>query len=212
VNTSSMKTLRTIVALSRSESPGPTPAFTAVHVSRAIMVIGGHGPIGRIELSRRLDLGEGAVRTIIKHLTARNLVEPAKEGCALTPRGIALYKSLRTRLSEIHPLDARQLSLDRANAGVLIRNSGVVRRGIEQRDAAIRAGATGACTLVYRNARLAMPKADRDESVLASDDLLFQDLRRLFAPREGDVIIIVGASKIGLAEQGAMAAALTLLG
>jgi len=210
--TSSLKTLQTIVELSRPTSPGPTPAFTAVHVSRAIMVIGGHGPIGRIELSRRLGLGEGAVRTIIKHLTGRNFVEPAKEGCALTPRGMALFQSLRSRLSEIHPVDARQLALDHANAGVLVRNPGAVRRGIEQRDAAIRAGATGACTLVYRNARLAMPKGEREEWTLASDDLLSQALRRLFAPHEGDVIIIVGAPSIGLAEHGAMAAALTVLG
>ena len=209
---SSRKALQTIVALSRSSSPGPTPAFTSIHVSRAVMVIGGEGPIGRIELSRRLGLGEGAVRTIIKHLTARNFVDPAKEGCVLTPLGMTLYKSLRSKLSEIHPVNARQLSLDRANAAVLIRNSGVlVRRGIEQRDAAIRAGASGACTLVYRNGKLSMPKGEREESSLTSSDLLFEDLRKLFAPQEGDVIIIVGAPSIGLAEHAAMAAALSIL-
>jgi len=175
-------------------------------------VIGGEGPIGRIELSRRLGLGEGAVRTIIKHLTARNFVDPAKEGCVLTPLGMTLYKSLRSKLSEIHPVNARQLSLDRANAAVLIRNSGVlVRRGIEQRDAAIRAGASGACTLVYRNGKLSMPKGEREESSLTSSDLLFEDLRKLFAPQEGDVIIIVGAPSIGLAEHAAMASALSIL-
>ena len=209
---SSRRTVQTIVALSRSASPGPTPAFTAVHVSLAVIVIGDRGPIGRIELSRRLGLGEGAVRTIIKHLTARSFVDPAKEGCVLTTRGMTLYKSLRSKLSEIHPLNARQLALDRANAAVLIRNSGdVVRSGIEQRDAAIRAGATGACTLVYRNGKLAMPKRDRDDSTLASNDLLFEDLRKLLDPQEGDVVIIASAPSIGLAEHGAMAAALATL-
>jgi len=210
---SSRRTLQTIVALSRSAGPGPTPAFTAVHVSRAVMVIGDRGPIGRIELSRRLCLGEGAVRTIIKHLSARNFVDPAKEGCVLTQRGMALYKSLRSKLSEIHPVNARQLALDRASAGVLIRNSSaVVRRGIEQRDAAIRAGASGACVLVYRSGKLIMPMKERGEWTLGSHDLLFEDLRKLFAPREGDVITIVSAPNIGLAEHCSMAAALTLLG
>ena len=207
------KPLQTIVGLSRSASPGPTPAFTAVHISRAVIVIGDLGPIGRIELSRKLGLGEGAVRTIIKHLTARDFVGPAKEGCVLTPRGQALYRSLRSKFSEIRPLNARQLALDRENAAVLIRNTGVmVRRGIEQRDAAIRAGATGACTLIYRNGKLSMPKGERLESTIASHDLLFEDLRKLFAPKEGDVIIIVGAPNVGLAEHGAMAAALSVLG
>lgn len=209
---SSRKTFQTIIALSKLASPGPTPAFTAVHVSRALIVIGNQGPIGRIELSRRLGLGEGAVRTIIKHLAARNFVDAAKEGCVLTSRGMALYRSLRSKLSEIHPLNARQLALDQANAGVLVRSSGVaVRRGIEQRDAAIRAGATGACTLVYRNGKLVMPKGEREEWTLAPHDLLFKDLRKLFAPRDGDAIVIVGAPNIGLAEHGAMAAALTIL-
>jgi predicted transcriptional regulator len=176
-------------------------------------MIGDKGPIGRIELSRRLGLGEGAVRTILKHLSASDFVDPAKEGCVLTQRGIALYKSLRSKLSEIYPVDARQLALDHASASVLIRNSSAaVRRGIEQRDAAIRAGASGACTLVYRNGRLVMPKGEREEWTLGAHDLLFEDLRKLFAPREGDVITIVSAPNVGLAEHCAMAAALTLLG
>jgi predicted transcriptional regulator len=177
------------------------------------MVIGDKGPIGRIELSRKLGLGEGAVRTIIKHLSASGFVDLAKEGCVLTQRGMTLYNSLRSKLSEIHPVDARQLAMDRASASVLIRNSGaIVRRGIEQRDAAIRAGASGACTLVYRKGKLVMPKGEREEWTLGSHDLLFEDLRKLFAPREGDVITIVSAPDIGLAEHCAIAAALTLLG
>jgi predicted transcriptional regulator len=176
------------------------------------MVIGDKGPVGRIELSRKLNLGEGAVRTIIKHLGTGNFVDPAKEGCVLTPRGITLYKSLRSKLSEVHVVNARQLSLDRASAAVLIRSSGAtVRRGIEQRDAAIRAGATGGCTLIYRNGKFVMPTGEREESSLASPDPLFEDLRRLFAPAEGDVITIVSAFNPRLAEHCAIAAALTLL-
>jgi len=209
---SSRNALQTIVALSRPTNPGPIPAFTSVHISRAVLVIGDEGPIGRIELSRKLSLGEGAIRTIVKHLVSGGFVNSAKEGCVLTPQGLTLYKSLRSRISDVHLLNARQLSLDRANAAVLIRRSHVVvRRGIEQRDAAIRAGATGACTLIYRNGKMAMPKGEREERSLGPSDLLFKDLRRLLGPREGDLIIIVGAPSSDLAEHGAMAAALTAL-
>jgi predicted transcriptional regulator len=209
---SSRKTLQTIVAISRSATPGPTPAFTAAHICRAIMLIGDKGPIGRIELSRTLGLGEGAVRTIIKHLGSSGIVDPAKEGCLLTQRGIVLYRSLRAKLSEIHPVNAGQLALDRASAAVLIRNSSTaVRRGIEQRDAAIRAGATGACTLVYRNGKLVMPMGEHEERTLAAKDSLFADLEKIFSPRNGDVITIVGAPSMRMAEHSAMACALTLL-
>ena len=210
---SSRKTLQTLLSISKSASPGPTPAFTAVHVSRAVLLIGDQGPIGRIELSRKLGLGEGAVRTIIKHLSGRNFVDPAKEGCVLTQRGMALYKSLRSKLSEVRPVNARELALDKASAAVLIRDSDtLVRRGVEQRDAAIRAGATGACTLVCRNGKLAMPMGEREASALGPNDLLFEDLRKLFTPSDADVIEIVSARNMGLAEHCAIAAALTLLG
>jgi len=209
---SSGKTLQTLLSLSRSISPGPTPAFTTVHVSRAVLLVGDSGPIGRIELSRKLGLGEGAARTIIKHLTAQNIVDPAKDGCVLTQRGKQLYKSLRSKLSEVRSVDAGQLALDKASAGVMVRNSAaLVRRGIEQRDAAIRAGATGACTLVYRKGKLTMPMGDREEWTLETKDGLSYELLRCFEPRDEDVITIVSAPNESLAEHCAIAAALTLL-
>ena len=210
---SSRKTIQTILAIAKTASPGPTPAFTPVHVSRAVLLIGDQGPIGRIELSRKLGLGEGAARTIIRHLTSRDFVDAAKEGCVLTQRGTTLYKSLRSKLSEVRVVNARELALDKANAAVLVRGSGkLVRRGIEQRDAAIRAGATGACTLVCRNGKLVMPIGGRDEWALASHDLLFEDLQAMFGPTDDDVVMVVSAPSLVLAEHCAVAAALTFLG
>ena len=209
----SRKTIQTILSISKTASPGPTPAFTPVHVSRAILLIGDQAPIGRIELSRKLGLGEGAVRTIIRHLISRNFVDAAKEGCVLTQRGQTLYKSLRSKLSVVQAINARELALDKANAAVLVRGSGKsVRRGLEQRDAAIRAGATGACTLVCRNGKLVMPMGRRDEWALASHDLLFEDLQATFGPTADDVVMVVSAPSMMLAEHCAIAAALTLLG
>jgi predicted transcriptional regulator len=194
-------------------SPGPAPAFTVVHVSRAILYIGDQGPIGRIELSRKLGVGEGAVRTIIRHLTKAKLVEIARGGCVLTQHGTMLYKSLRSKLSEIRLVNARQLALDKASAAVLVRGSGkLVNRGIEQRDAAIRVGATGACTLVYKNGELVMPRSEREGWTMQPHDLLFAELRKAFSPNNDDVITIVSAPNQELAEHSAMAAALTLLG
>ena len=102
--------------LSKVPSPGPAPAFSHVHVCSALLTIGDEAPIGRIELSRKLNLGEGASRTIIKHLTQGKLVTIAKDGCVLTRRGLSLYDQLRRKLSRILLLDAGQLSLDKVNA------------------------------------------------------------------------------------------------
>jgi predicted transcriptional regulator len=205
-------TLHTILSVSKTPSPGPAPAFTAVHVCRAILYIGDIGPIGRIELSRKLGLGEGAVRTIIRHLTSGGIVETATGGCAFTQRGAALYKSLRSKLSEIRPVNAEQLAMDKASAAVLVRGSRrLLRRGIEQRDAAIRAGATGAVTLIQRNGQLVMPMSGSKDSASKLDALLYHELKNSFAPSDGDVITIVSAPNHELAEHCVIAAALTLI-
>ena len=203
--------LQTLQELSRQRSPGPSPAFTHIHVGQAILIIGDEAQIGRIELSRRLGIGEGATRTVIKHLTQANVIAITKDGCVLTKRGKLFYDSMKSRIAGLAYVDARQLALDKENAAVLIRGSGrLVKRGIEQRDAAIRAGATGACTLIFRGREFLMPLSEDQEWTLGPDQPLYQDLISL-VPRNNDVVVISSARNKVLAEQGAMAAALTLV-
>jgi predicted transcriptional regulator len=204
--------LQRLQALSRQARAGPAPAFTHVDVTQAILTIGDEGQIGRIELSKRLGLGEGAVRTIIKHLVQANIVEVAKSGCKLTKNGGKLYRSLRLKVSKVSQVDAKQFALDRASAAVSVKEVGrLLKKGIEQRDAAIREGATGACTLVFRGRRFLMPMSEEEEWKLNRDDLLFKELKDLFSPAEGDVVVLSSAPDRATAEHGAIAAALTLL-
>lgn len=204
--------LQKLQALSRQPSPGPAPAFTHVDVTQAILTIGDEAQIGRIELSKRLGIGEGAIRTIIKHLMRARLIDVAKGGCVLTKRGGMLYKSLRSKVSKVSPVEAKQFALDKISAAVLVRGAGrLVKRGIEQRDAAIRAGASGACTFIFQGREFLMPMSESEEWRLRRDDPLFQDLRDLFSPREGDVVVLSSAPDSATAEHGAMAAALTLM-
>ena len=63
-----------------------------------------------------------------------NIIEIAKGGCVLTKRGVQLYNSLRSKISKVSIIDAKQLTLDKVSAAVLVRHVGhLVRRGIEQR-------------------------------------------------------------------------------
>jgi hypothetical protein len=86
-----------------------------------------------------------------------------------------------------------------------------VKRGIEQRDAAVRAGATGACTLIFKDRKLMMPMGEHEEWTLASNESLFQEIQQVLAPGNNDVITIVSASTPEMAEHCAVAAALTLI-
>jgi len=204
--------IQTIQSLSKVTGPGPAPAYTEVHVCRTLLIIGDAGPIGRIELSRKLGLGEGVARTIIRHMLKAKVLTTVTEGCILTPNGSALYRSLRAKLSGAHPINARQLALDRASVAVLVKGGAkLVKRGVEQRDAAVRAGAKGACTLIFRNGKLFMPMGQEEEWALGSNEELFQEINQLFTPEEDDVVTIASAPNHQVAEHCAIAAALTLV-
>jgi predicted transcriptional regulator len=204
-------TLQILQDLAKSSGAGPAPVFSHIHIADALLLIGDEGPKGRIELSRQLGLGEGAIRTIIRRLTIARIIATGQEGCQLTRRGVLLYKRLRRKLSRVEAVDPGQLSLDKVSAAIVVRASGrTVKRGVEQRDAAVRAGATGACTLVYKSGTYLMPMADEDWK-LSPQDSLGRDLNGLFAPKDNDVIIIASAPEKEIAEHSAMAAALTLV-
>jgi hypothetical protein len=204
-------TLRVLYGLAELPKAGPAPGFSHLHICGAVLVIGDGGPKGRLELSRELGVGEGTIRTIIKRLTNAGIITTGEEGCRLTRKGVTIYNKLRDKLSRIQPVHADELSVDKASAAILVRASGgLVKRGVEQRDAAVRAGATGACTLVYKNGAYLMPMGNSN-SKLNSHDKLSRVLDDLFTPTDNDVLIIASAPEKELAEYGAIAAALTLM-
>lgn len=205
------KAIRLLNSAAQIPNPGRPPVFSEPHLLLALLVIGDSSPLGRLELSRRLAIGEGAARTLIRRLSSRGLVDVRKEGCVLTTRGQLAYKALRLKISNIKPVQARQLALDKISVAVVARDAAPhVRKGLEQRDAAIRAGATGACTLVISKGRYFMPTADRIEDIQA-DDALRNELEEALHPTDGDAIIIVSAPNLELAEQAAICSAVELL-
>lgn len=198
-------------AITEPPSAGPAAAFTYVHVCCTLLLIGDEKAIGRIQLSKKLALGEGTVRTIIKHLAKANMIAGTRQGCILTLKGLSLYRRLRGKLSKTLTVDGGQLALDHSNTAVLVKGSaGKVRQGIEQRDAAVRMGGTGACTMLMRNGGFVMPMG-ADEWRLSSGDPLDDELKSKFHPKENDVIIIASAKQRTLADYAAIAAGLTLL-
>ena len=203
--------LSKIQALARVPRAGPLPGFAYTHVCFALLTIGDAERLGRIQLSRNLGLGEGTTRTIIRHLSNAKVVRTNRQGCSLTAKGATLYRGLRSRLSKAVPIDAKQLALDKTSTAVHVRGGArKVRRGIEQRDAAVKIGATGACTVLVRKGKFVMPM-DTEEWGLSKDDPLAIELNILFHPREEDVPVIASAAEENVSNHAAVAASLTLI-
>lgn len=205
-----MVSLDVIKRVTNKIAPGRSPSFNEAHVIKALEAIGIQGSVGRKKLSTELELGEGAARTLIKHLKTEQLVVVSRRGITLTKFGKALFSALRSYLSEGVEIPPSPLTMGPHNIAILVKNTGqAVKYGLEQRDAAIRVGASGATTLICQQNRLAMPGVTED--VFTDAPAVRRILMTRLHPQENDVIIIGSAETKREAEFGAKMSAFKLL-
>jgi hypothetical protein len=164
-------------------------------------------------LSQELALGDGSVRTLLKHLKMQNLVKSTNGGTRLTEKG----KELSSELLQSIPYEAimpkRSIALGRFNYVVLLKKYGfAIKSGIEQRDAAIKIGALGATTMIYKDNKIIMPGAysnNNSNNFLQEEPDITTLLVDKLKPHENDVIIIGSDNKsLRIAEFAAKNAAL----
>lgn len=189
---------------------GPKAGVTEPQVLKALLVIGDAGSIGRGKLGSTLSIGQGEVRTLIRRLKDRGLITIASEGCALTESGKKQYKSVAKVIPWGSPVKGTSLGLGRMCYALIVRGrSAKVKKGIEQRDAAVRFDALGALTVFFRKGRFRVPLAAEDcESKGPSEPWI---AIRAAKPKDGDTVIVSGANELLDAEYGALAAALTIV-
>jgi DNA-binding MarR family transcriptional regulator len=187
------------------EVVGKTPAFLEAHVLKALELIGASS-IGRGQLAKELRLGEGTIRTLVGRLKGLGLLSTSRGGMTLTESGREILSGLHELLMSAD-IPETTMTVDSRNHAVLVYGAaGVVRKGIEQRDQALMAGAKGATTLVREGGRLLMPGM---EDPLDPD--VIEYIEEAMNPANGDVVIIGSSDDAFLAEIGAKSAALKLL-
>ena len=195
--------------IASEKAPGPTPSFTVIHLLLAIELIA-KKETGRGKLAENLGVGEGTIRTILGRLKDAGVVEISKAGCSLTDSGLRLWKEYTSAFNKIQ-IGQNELALAKYNFAALVRNCAeAVGSGIEQRDAAVMAGARSATTIMVRKKRMVIPSVSQD--VVRDFPVAADQLVRLLHPKENDVIVIGGSDNSRKAEYGALAAAWTLLG
>ena len=202
-----LDSLRQVLA---SDYRGPRAVFTQVDVLKAILTIGDSGSVGRGRLGTITGLGQGEVRTLIRRLKENQMIEIEANGCRLSRKGVKEYTKLKSLLSWSSGVDAAPLGLGERGWAVVIRGAAKrVRLGIEQRDEAIKAGAKGAFTANFISSRFTVPGEGTDcEKDGAREPWV--SIRR-DSPRDGDAIIVTGSEREADAENGALAAFLTLV-
>ena len=204
-----MRVKELLNSLVKEKAPGPALTFTSLHLIKVLELIA-EGPIGRGKLAKKLGIGEGTIRTIIKRLKDSNLIEISKNGCHLTNFGKDFWKKFKEKIPKKVFLEKNEFSLAEYTVAVLIKKCGSkVRIGMQQRDAAIMAGAEGATTLVVKDGKIILPGVSDD--VAKDYPVAYRQIVKLLKPEHDDVVIVGTGETKEKAEYGALAAALTLL-
>ena len=193
-------------------APSRLLSFGEVHIFKTFQLLKENRRISRVLLMEELALGEGAIKTLVKHMKMEGLITTSNGGTRLTPKGKAICKGLTTAIPTETPIPRCSIALGKFNHAVLLKDlSYVVKSGIEQRDAAIRMDATGATTFLYKDKKMVMPTNVNHESMRKEPEirkLLVEKLRP-----EHDDVIIIGSSDTSqkIAELAAKHAALSTL-
>jgi len=181
---------------------GPLPRFAESQVRGALALIAERKGVGRKQLAKELGVGEGSMRTILDRLKKEGFVRSSRGGHSITTKG----KRELGKALELVQIDAGDMTVGDVDVATIVRKAAArVRRGIEQRDEAIKAGADGATVLIFKGGKLQFP-----DGFLKVGRGVSGELVRTFKPREGDVIIIGTARDVAKAEEGTKAAARTL--
>lgn len=200
---------RLLEKIACEKAPGPSPTFSLFHILNAIEIMA-KKPVGRGMLAENLKVGEGAVRTIINRLQKAGLTATSKAGCVLTKKGLRVWKEYKSIFKEKIEIGKNELTIADYNFAILVKNHAhKVKSGMEQRDAAVMAGAKSATTILFKGRRLIIPSVSNN--VAEDFPIAANQILTILKPDENDVIIVVSANSSEKAHYGALAAAWALL-
>jgi hypothetical protein len=181
--------VRTLQKVASRIAPSRILSFEIVHVLVTLQLIQERGHVSRHTLCKKLDLGEGTVKTLVKHLKIYDLIETDKTGTRISTKGSKLLSELLLSIPAEMSISTCSVALGKFNYAILIKQmSYVIRSGIEQRDAAIKMNALGATTLVYKDDKFMIPNTNFN--ALHREQKLHTLLVDSLKPEEGDVLII----------------------
>ena len=202
-----IKTLQRVVSRRGSSK---VLSFSAPHVFKALQLLYKDNYVSRTTFCKEIHTGEGAVKTLILHLKEEGLADSLRSGTFLTKKGQKFTGELLKIVSAECDIPKCSIAQGKKNHAILLRNlAGEIKTGIEQRDASILYGATGAITILYHKNKFVFPKEEHD--CLQQEKKIRKILLENLKPNNDDVIIIATATEPFVAELSAKSSALFTL-
>jgi len=188
---------------------GAKPSFSEVHVIRTIIAL--QARTGRKKLLRKIGIGEGSMRTILKKLKNNGLIDSAKKGHALNDSGNGYLNEYMKKFSAPFKIHADDIVGGRKTGIVVHAASGKITTGLSERDMAVRTGASGAIVLKYDNKakKLTFPDEVRQVEDFPGFKNEIESLNIYF--NSGDVLVVAFSDDYIVSENAALEIALRLV-
>ena len=184
---------------------GPMFRFTDANVYWALYILSDGKRMGRKRLSDEIGVGEGSMRRILETLRQWEMITIKQTGITITRSGLGFLSEIPVRVVDIDLKDA--IVGDYSQAVVVYGVGKKIENGMQQRDAGIKAGATGCTTLVIRNGALTIPP---DWNMDEKNPAVAARVREITNITEDDAIIVGSAYDKHTAIVAALTAAFEL--
>ncbi|NND85802.1 MAG: DUF4443 domain-containing protein [Nitrosopumilus sp.] len=185
-------------------------SFSIPHVFKALQLLLKEDFVSRATFSKEIQMGEGAVKTLISHLKETNIIESNKSGSFLTYKGKKIANQFQKTIPKECSVKQCKLIPGKNNHAILLKNYGPsIKSGLEQRDYAIMYGALGCITILYNGSQFIFPGEEKD--CFANDQKTRNDLLKKLQPEKGDVVIVTSSNDSFIAEISAKNSALWTL-
>jgi len=183
--------LEQLEEVSKPKKRGAKPSFTPIDIILLIRTVGIHGLISRAKLSEELGIGEGAIRTMIRYLKSLNVIKVIRSGISLDKKGQEIFKTLANSISFESFFDEKKLNglaLSKYNYLIVLKNkANKIKKGIEERDIAIRFGTKALISLIYKDKDIKFPDGFQLGEEYSSFKRFLMEMIKL---EENDVILI----------------------
>ena len=172
-------------------APSRTISFDVVHIFKTLQLIEQKGHVSRDILSIELGLGQGIIKTLIKHFKMQKMIYTTNSGTKMTEKGKSIFSQLLTSMPVEMIIPRCSVALGKFNYAVLLKQFNfAIKSGIEQRYAAIKIGAKGATPLLYKHAKFIMPSNITYDPLRKEPRIRILLIERFYPLEEGDAVII----------------------
>lgn len=184
---------------------GPMFRFTDANVYWALYILSDGKRMGRKRLADEIGVGEGSMRRILETLRQWEMITIKQTGITITRSGLGFLAEIPIKVVD---LDLKDAIVGTYGQAVVVYGVGKkIENGMQQRDAGIKAGATGCTTLVIRDGALMVPP---DWNMDEKNPAVAARVREVTNITEDDAIIVGSAYDQHTAIVAALTAAFEL--